>query len=287
MPPVLQVPLEDIVMDEDTMYSGMNLYQNFYDPNFDPLEFTFTGNEHLNIIIVEGELGVMPELNWSGTEEIVITADDLQANRSVRTSVSDTMLITVLPINDAPIVINYQPAEDEIIAGDQAVVHFLYDCFDPDSDIIYTWRVNGNDQGVDSQTYDLNTGNGEIFQVVVRAQDELTTITRSWLITIDETGTHEIVAVVDDKLYQNAPNPFNPTTSIKFALKETGNVRLAIYDTKGRKVKTLHSGTLMHGIHTYTWDGDDDNGRTLSSGVYFYRIESKEFTKTKKALMLK
>ncbi|MBN2829651.1 MAG: T9SS type A sorting domain-containing protein, partial [Candidatus Cloacimonetes bacterium] len=289
MPPSLQLPLEDVTMAEDTMYDGINLNRNFIDPNFDPLLFTVTGNEHINVIIVNGEVALIPESNWSGSEQLVFTADDMEGRKNSRTTVSDTMLVTVTPVNDAPININYQPAAIDVVAGHYSTIHFVYDCYDPDSELTYTWRVNGNIQPVpdDSSTLDFNTGSGEIFLVVVQCSDELNMLTNTWRVDIDETGTHEIVEVANNELFQNTPNPFNPTTNIKFALRENGFVNVAIYDSRGRRVKTMYSGNLMHGIHTYLWDGKDDRGQNLASGVYFYRVESKEFTKTKKALMLK
>jgi hypothetical protein len=293
MPPVLQVPLADVTFPEDTMYGGINLYHNFMDPNYDPLVFTVTGNEHINAIIVDGEVAFIPESNWSGTEELIFTADDMGARsgfrKGSRTTVVDTMLVTVTPVNDAPIAINVSPEETSFTVGDYVNVHFVYECFDPDSEINYTWRLNNSVQsGPDGNfTFDFNTGSQAAYSVVVQAQDEVNTLTTTWLVYIDETGNHEIVEVAKNELFQNIPNPFNPTTNIKFALKENGFARVAIYDARGRRVKTLHSGNLMHGIHTYTWDGTSDNGSSLASGVYFYRIESKEFTKTKKALMLK
>jgi len=69
------------------------------------------------------------------------------------------------------------------------------------------------------------------------------------------------------------PNPFNPSTNIKYALTEDSRVELGIFDMLGRKIKSLVSDHRNKGFHTVKWNGDDENGRAVPSGTYFYRIE--------------
>lgn len=90
-----------------------------------------------------------------------------------------------------------------------------------------------------------------------------------------------------DKLGQNFPNPFNPNTRIAFSTATTGNVSLEIFNAKGQKVRCLHKGTLSAGNHTLNWDGRDDSGVLVSSGVYLYRMKTSGSIQTKKMLMLK
>ncbi len=73
-------------------------------------------------------------------------------------------------------------------------------------------------------------------------------------------------------LAQNAPNPFNPTTTIHFGLPESGPVRLVIYDVNGRLVRTLVAGHRTAGRHEAKWDARDEAGRVVASGVYLYRL---------------
>ena len=75
-------------------------------------------------------------------------------------------------------------------------------------------------------------------------------------------------------LYGNYPNPFNPKTTIAFALPTDGHVRVRIYDASGRLVRTLVDGTFEAGSHEVPWDGKDDRGTDVASGVYFYRMEA-------------
>ncbi len=92
---------------------------------------------------------------------------------------------------------------------------------------------------------------------------------------------------VDFSLSQNFPNPFNPVTSIKFGLKKAEQVKLAVYNMLGQKVRTLVDKKQQAGYHTVSWNGLNDAGTKLSSGIYYYRLETDSFSATKKMLLLK
>lgn len=85
----------------------------------------------------------------------------------------------------------------------------------------------------------------------------------------------------------NYPNPFNPTTIIKYSLDEPGAVSLEIYNIKGQLVKTLIQGNADKGTHSVVWDGIDHIGNPCSSGVYFYKLRTNSRTLVRKMLMLK
>lgn len=78
----------------------------------------------------------------------------------------------------------------------------------------------------------------------------------------------------DPHLYQNAPNSFNPRTTIRFDLPGAGEVRLAVYDIAGRLVRVLVAGEQSAGTHVAVWDGRDDTGRAMASGSYLARLEA-------------
>lgn len=88
-------------------------------------------------------------------------------------------------------------------------------------------------------------------------------------------------------LSQNYPNPFNPMTTIQFGLKESSNVTLKIYDVSGRLIRALVSGRLEPGIYNESWDGTDDRGHGVASGVYFYSLRTGSFTDRKKMVILR
>lgn len=88
-------------------------------------------------------------------------------------------------------------------------------------------------------------------------------------------------------LYQNYPNPFNPTTTISFYLPQATACRVEIFNIRGQKVKTLLSGTILVGKHSLVWNGEDESGRAVSSGVYCYRLITPQSTQSGKMLMVK
>jgi len=85
----------------------------------------------------------------------------------------------------------------------------------------------------------------------------------------------------------NYPNPFNPSTTINFEMAREGQVVIDVYNIKGQKVKTLVNGERGAGSHTIVWDGNDADGRAVSSGVYFYRLNVGEYSAVKKMLLMK
>ena len=91
------------------------------------------------------------------------------------------------------------------------------------------------------------------------------------------------------ELFQNDPNPFNPSTTVSYAIPEGKSLftSLMIYNARGQLVKTLVSGMKGAGRYVVNWDGRDNYGRAVSSGVYFYRIQAGDFVKTRKMLLLK
>lgn len=90
-----------------------------------------------------------------------------------------------------------------------------------------------------------------------------------------------------DELAQNFPNPFNPTTTIAFSLENSSDVSLAIFDVRGSHVRTLVDGRREAGVHRTRWDGMDQRGVQVSSGVYFYRLIADSFRDTKKMVLLR
>jgi len=104
----------------------------------------------------------------------------------------------------------------------------------------------------------------------------------------EETSADDDVVVSSNKLIGNYPNPFNPTTMIKFTTENTEiNTEMIIYNLKGQKVKTLINNKLDEGSHQVVWDGRDDNENALSSGVYFYKLQAGNYSETKKMILLK
>lgn len=106
--------------------------------------------------------------------------------------------------------------------------------------------------------------------------------------SITATDVTEIeVLPTEYSLSQNYPNPFNPETTIKFTLPQKQNVSLKIYDVLGREIKSLIQGEFNAGVHTSRWNGTDNFGAKVATGIYFYRLEAGTFTQTNKMILLK
>jgi hypothetical protein len=96
----------------------------------------------------------------------------------------------------------------------------------------------------------------------------------------------ELIPVTATVLNGNYPNPFNPETTISYAIKETGEVSLEVYNLKGQKVRSLVNGRQNTGHYRIVFNGKDDLGQALSSGIYFYRFTAGSYTSTRKMILM-
>lgn len=93
--------------------------------------------------------------------------------------------------------------------------------------------------------------------------------------------------VLETKLINNYPNPFNPETTIRFSLKDSGRTRLSIFNLKGQLVKVLVDSELKAGFHQIVFNAKDRNNRSVASGMYFYRLETGNYSSIRKMLLVK
>jgi uncharacterized membrane protein len=89
------------------------------------------------------------------------------------------------------------------------------------------------------------------------------------------------------ELQGNYPNPFNPETTVRYAVKENGQISLKIFNIKGQLVKTLVNQEVKAGYHQILWNGQDNFGTDVASGIYMYRLETKTYNQTKKMMLMK
>jgi len=109
---------------------------------------------------------------------------------------------------------------------------------------------------------------------------------------VGQTDVREIPGSEDSRpteftLSQNYPNPFNPDTYIKFELARASHVKIDIFNIVGQKVKTLVDEEMQPGRYVADWDSKDEQGNSVSSGIYFYRMEVDNFSDMKKMLLVK
>ena len=152
--------------------------------------------------------------------------------------------------------------------------------------------------------YDLAAGNSLTFNVIVGLPlNEPIREIVSDIIEIDsEVGLMEVVlnfdtalntdaennlVIAQSELIGNYPNPFNPSTTIRYDLSKAGKVSINIYNLKGQKVRTLVNNIQQASHHSVVWNCKDDNGKPVASGIYFYRLKVGDFEKSRKMLLLK
>lgn len=161
------------------------------------------------------------------------------------------------------------------------------------------WSVNENtdwlsvspENGSNNETlivdYDENTSSFErIATITVTGYDldESVTVTQAGAISsIDETLFSNQVLI-----FENYPNPFNPTTTIVFSIQNDSQIELSVFNIKGQKIKTLIQNEFTKGNHSIIWNGNDDKGNSVSSGIYYYELNINGKTEAvKKCLLLK
>jgi hypothetical protein len=88
-------------------------------------------------------------------------------------------------------------------------------------------------------------------------------------------------------LAQNFPNPFNAATTIRFSLADRAQIELCLYNLRGQRIATLATGERPAGLYSFAWDGRDDSGHALASGVYLYRMRAGHRTETRKLTLLR
>ena len=116
----------------------------------------------------------------------------------------------------------------------------------------------------------------------INGEDRVLYVNRYEYLQLDNNGIPNAFA-----LHGNYPNPFNPTTQIRFDLPYRGNVNIHIYNMLGQKVKVFSMPNTPPGRHAITWNGTNQKGQALSAGVYLYQMISEDFVKTRKMILLK
>ena len=103
----------------------------------------------------------------------------------------------------------------------------------------------------------------------------------------DYLGIYQAGVPTDFALHENYPNPFNPSTTLRFDLPELSDVNIVIYNMVGQKIRSFRVSSMAAGYHSLKWNATNDYGDQVSAGVYFYQFQTKEFVKTRKMILLK
>jgi hypothetical protein len=141
----------------------------------------------------------------------------------------------------------------------------------------------------------------EPFPMLPRVSVKFTVIATDGIDTVKITGDDRVILVnrydflaIDVEgvpneftLHENYPNPFNPTTTLRFDIPEVSDITLTIYNMLGQKIKTFNLQSTPAGYHSVKWNATNDYGDPVGAGVYLYQLQTKDFVKTRKMVLLK
>ncbi len=230
----------------------------------------------------------IPEKDYYGYDTLSVKVTDPEGH-----STEKLLPVEILPVNDSPEITFFCPALDTTIT-DGDLLTFKYSAEDPENDSFsQQWLYNGDPVSKDT-AYTLQgskTGGREKY-VELLVFDSNDTTSLLWNIHIKDKiigGIIEETGVVPDKweLKQNYPNPFNPGTVITLHQKRAADTKVFIYSVKGQIVRQLINRRLSPGIYRISWDGRNDSGLPVTSGVYIYQVRNKFYTFSKTMILLK
>jgi len=199
--------------------------------------------------------------------------------------------IKVIKVNSAPVFVKSMPDTTIDVHNVQVLFKYQYKASDADGDVV-TFRLDGGPTGAIMSSSGLltwipkTTDAGQQFLLMITISDG----TLSETIVTSITTRSQIVGIEGEEynipskysMDQNYPNPFNPTTNIKFSLPKEDNVTLKVYNVMGEEVASLVNRFMNAGVYTVSFDA-----KNLSSGLYFYKIQTSQFSKTMKMLLAK
>jgi hypothetical protein len=291
-PPVIS-PLPTVTFNEDDsrIYSFSELYDYVEDPDHPDslLVPVFNAGSHVTVTPDSPNVIMSAPANWFGTDtlELIVLDPELSADTA-------QVFVTVNPINDAPVFVNWPDTVQFTDLSDTVLtmIDYVNDIDSPDTTL--TWQFDVSNDTVNWQFDEVTTEltltapgfNGVVTLYCTVTDDSSASVQDSFMVKViaDPTGIEDLVNLIPDKYFlnQNYPNPFNPVTKIKYGLPKSGKVKIEIYNIIGQKVLTILDEYKDAGYHA-----TDFNAGNLPSGVYFYQIRTKEFNNVKKMVLVK
>ena len=300
---------QDLTTDED---SGLSILLSGTDADGDVLSYEVVTDP------ANGSLsGTAPVLTYSPNENY--NGSDSFTFRVTDGTLSDTasVSITVNAVNDAPLAFDLLTPEDNetIFIGDDDdlldTLSFSWsEAVDVDGDIVH-YSIFRTDNFIDDSLFvgeeahwtipvqdiyelmEQNQVSNYMLTWYVKAHDGEFDVQSSQIFTFNIDATEllsiEVLSMVPESfnLYQNFPNPFNPSTQIAYDIPERGEVQVLIYDLSGKLVTSINEGIQEPGQYKINWNATDRFGKKLSGGVYIYQIKTEKFVKSRKMLLLK
>jgi len=317
-PPVVNAGQTALNFDEDTEYKYSITYS---DVENDKITNYIKNSNYLEIILTPGsnnalDISILPKANWNGvTDFTLLFSDDSTANNiDDGDTTAVTYTVTVNPVNDKPTVFTWlSPAEVDTISIEESDTRtkllkwtisrdvdgdsIKYFITMPDrqivtvtDDSILVPYTDFSDLYWPAEFFMLPRITGKISLAVTDGNDTIPAANTDRTLFIDRysyLGVYKDGVPTEFGLHENYPNPFNPTTTLRFDLPEVSNLTLTIYNMLGQKVKTFSMQSIPPGYHSVTWDATNDYGEQVGAGVYLYQLQTKDFVKTRKMVLLK
>ena len=261
--------------------------------------------------ISSSTLTLTPNANWNGIANFRLFASDGSSWNST------SFKLTVAPVNDTPTAFEWVSSASDTINITQSNLADTYTLewdasIDIDGDVINyliyakigLYPTEEVEEITDTafelvyeeileQVFEGSPVNGATVRFNVKATDGID--------TVDVTGDSRVIYVnrydylsvesegipTEFALHENYPNPFNPSTTLRFDLPEVSNITLTIFNMLGQKIRTYDMQSAAAGYHTLKWNATNDYGDPVGAGVYLYQLQSKDFVKTRKMVLLK
>jgi hypothetical protein len=296
--PSINIPNLTITEDETLYVSLLDLGFFIVDNHFmlSDLNITFSGDTTHYGWYLDLEKGLSlwskPE-NWNGNFEII-----LSVKNPLNFSDSDTSSITVNPVNDEPKPFDLVSPPDSILIANVLSLK---------NNIRFTWSksINVDTKNGDYISYEFYLGmspnitenrliqttedtffvfenadqmGGEQYYWSVKARDSKNTVVwanQTWSLSNIESNIEHYKNNVPSKfsLHQNYPNPFNGETQIRYEVSKSDFITLKVYNSSGQLIRTIVNGKEKQGIYDITWNGMDEKGQIVSSGIYIYILQ--------------
>ena len=271
-----------------------------------------SSENNVTVAISNDTLTLTPALNWHGTAQITSYASGSYWKDSTNFN------LTVTPVNDLPTAFEWvSSALDTInITQENLETEYIVDwtaSTDVDGEtidyLLYAKiGVNPPEEIYDTTSTSVSITYQELLENVFEPFPMLPRVTVQFSLeatdgidTVKITGDNRVLFInryeylstigegipTEFALHENYPNPFNPTTTLRFDLPELSDMTLIIYNMLGQKVKTFSMQSIPAGYHSVTWDATNDLGQQVGAGVYLYQLRANQFVKTKKMVLLK
>ena len=307
-PPVLTA-LSDVSVNEDKSYSDT---LRATDEEGDAITYSAASDTSaVTASISDSILTLTPNANWHGVANIKAYASDGSSKDST------SFKLTVTPVQDAPTAFDWVSSALDTINITKSNLADAYTLqWDASTDVdgetinylIYAkigLYLTEEVEEITDTTFQLIYE--EILEHVFEGQPINAATVRfsikatDGIDTVDVTGDDRVLFVnryeylstvgegvpVEFALHENYPNPFNPTTTLRFDLPEVSNLTLTIYNMLGQKVRTFNMQSTPAGYHSVKWNATNDYGDPVGAGVYLYQLQTKDFVKTRKMVLLK